>query len=82
LRALVLALLCAGGCETTDHVYACTSDANCTVMGVQGRCLAGGAGRSYCAFGDSKCPSGYRWDDSAPKVIDQQCVLLGDGGTD
>jgi hypothetical protein len=77
-----LALLVVAGCDTRDHVYACHDDTNCVVDGVQGRCFAAGAGRSYCAFGDSKCPSGYRWDDSAPKVIDMQCVLVGDGGTD
>jgi hypothetical protein len=69
------------GCYTTDHVYPCHSDVNCKVQGVQGLCIAAGAGQSFCAFGDSKCPSGYRWDDSAPRVIDQQCVLFPDGGS-
>jgi hypothetical protein len=81
LKPLAFALLLlAAGCQTGDHVYLCTDDKSCVIDGVQGRCVAGGAGRAYCAFADSKCPSGYRWDDSAPPVIDQQCVPFPDGG--
>ncbi|HZS39300.1 MAG TPA: hypothetical protein VFF06_20855 [Polyangia bacterium] len=81
MKALVIGFaLAIAGCSTGDHVYICRDDQSCVIDGVQGICVAGGAGRAYCAFADSKCPSGYRWDDSAPPVIDGQCVPFLDGG--
>ena len=70
-----LALLSAG-CD--EQVYPCHADANCVVFGAQGRCLSAGTA-SYCAFPYQEvsvkgspsiyCPSGYRWDSSAPEEI-------------
>ena len=65
-------LLLLAGCD--ELVYPCSSDRNCVIQGVQGACLNAGAGASYCAFSDGKCPSGFRWDTSAPGVIDGNCV--------
>jgi hypothetical protein len=71
-----------GGCD--ELVYPCHSNQNCVIEGVQGACVPAGAGTSYCAFGDGKCPSGYRWDTSAPSAIDNNCVnfidMRADGG--
>jgi hypothetical protein len=85
---LALVLMASGGCD--EQVYACHSDANCVVLGAQGRCLSAGTA-SYCAFPYQElstngttplyCPSGYRWDTSAPEEIQGSCVVLQpDGG--
>ncbi len=87
---LFIPLGLASGCS--ELVYPCHADSNCVIQGVQGVCLPAGAGESYCAFSDGKCTSGYRWDTSAPSVIDGNCVAgtvpvprpaeAGDGGAD
>jgi hypothetical protein len=69
-----------GGCHYDELVYTCHSDDNCVVQGVQGVCIAAGAGASYCAFRDGKCASGLRWDTTAPSAIDGNCVAFPDGG--
>lgn len=85
------ALVFAAGCD--EQVYPCHSDASCAVLGAQGRCLSAGTA-SYCAFPYQQvstngstpifCPSGFRWDTSAPEEIRGSCVVyspsLGDGG--
>jgi hypothetical protein len=89
----VIAILVAGaGCD--EFVYPCHSDANCVVLGAQGKCLSAGSA-SYCAFPYQQvatspnqtpifCPSSYRWDTSAPEELQGSCVVLQstDGGTD
>jgi hypothetical protein len=77
MRILIVLLL--GGCEV---VYPCTSSKQCVNLGVQGVCLPAGAGQSYCAFPDGKCPgTGLHWDTSAPTEIEGFCVApVPDGG--
>lgn len=88
VAALLLALAAAAGCD--EFVYPCHTDANCVVLGAQGRCLPAGSA-SYCAFPYQQvasagspnpifCPSGFRWDTSAPEEIQGSCVVLPDGG--
>lgn len=83
-RAAVAVLLL-GLCGCEEQVYVCESDASCVWLGVQGLCLSAGFS-SYCAFPASKClpgqvvnnggccQSGWRWHQSAPMLIDEQCV--------
>lgn len=81
-RALVLLGLLLAACD--EEVYPCHGDANCVIQGAQGACLPAGAGTSYCAFPEGKCPSGYKWHTSAPAAIENSCVVLpasADGGT-
>ncbi len=102
LAAIVAAVLgfLPTGCQ--EQVYACQSDANCIWLGIQGLCLPVGPA-SYCAFPEQMCnpgqfwapdhttgccPSGWRWDVSAPMLIEFDCVNqslvrshLADGGT-
>jgi hypothetical protein len=62
------------GCYTEPAlIYPCHSDANCVQLGAQGLCLSAGSA-SYCAFPDTRCPGGYRWDVTAPPVISDNCV--------
>ena len=85
------ALLFSSGCD--ELAYRCHGDANCVVQGVQGRCVSAGSA-SYCAFpyqqlasaanpsaAPAFCPTGLRWDTSAPEEIQGSCVVLLDGGT-
>jgi hypothetical protein len=87
-RALWL-ILALAGCN--EQVYPCHSASNCVVLGAQGRCLSAGSA-SYCAFPAQEfsvsgmpvnCPSGWRWDTSAPEEIQGSCVVFpatDDGG--
>ena len=92
MRTFALLLLALAGCD--ELVYQCHDDANCVVLGAQGRCLSAGSA-SYCAFPYEEvatpsspnpifCPSGYRWDTSAPEELQGSCVVLFsvDGGAD
>jgi hypothetical protein len=91
---LVAALGLAGAAGCDEFVYPCHSDANCVVLGAQGRCISAGSA-AYCAFPYQElsnpsnpsaaplyCPSGLRWDTSAPEEIQGSCVVLPptDGG--
>ncbi len=74
-------MLLLAACDTP--VYPCHDDANCVTHGSQGRCEPAGAGASYCAFPDSICPTGLRWDPSAPSSLAKDCVGTPvDGGAD
>ncbi len=91
--AAIAIVVGAPGCD--EFVYPCHSDANCVVLGAQGKCLSAGSA-SYCAFPYQQvatssnqtpifCPSSYRWDTSAPEELQGSCVVLQgttDGGTD
>ncbi len=64
-------LLWLAGCQ--DPPYACHDDASCVNLGSQGTCVPAGTA-SFCAFPDSICPSGLRWDPSAPSSLAKNCV--------
>jgi hypothetical protein len=72
MRSLTLALLGAAlalgsGCKPREYV--CSMDRECTTSGGgSGRCITG-----HCAYADSACPSGLRFDDTAGDQSDD-CV--------
>src|SRR5262245_36344694 len=68
---VVTVLISGGGCAKSAL---CNTDEDCQRNGFYGSCLTAGSG-SYCAFGDSKCPSELRWDVSAGEGLAGQCVM-------
>ena len=85
----VLLAAAAGGlssCELSDYSGLCSDDLDCDLddrIGVI--CMNYGANK-YCAYRVYSCPTGLRWQDSAPKNVRGNCVtpdMLGaDGGSD
>ena len=75
LSVVFIASISSFGCET-DRTYVCTvgQDSECIREGLQGACLAPG----HCAFSDSSCEEGLRWDPTASDKLAGQCV----SGTD
>jgi len=67
--AWALVCLAALGCKV-DRTIACTGPDDCIRATVQGQCLVPG----YCAFFDSGCESGRRWDQSAGDGLGDTCV--------
>jgi hypothetical protein len=72
MRAAILIVLTLAACDLYDHRYVCQRDAQCQDPGrppeqQSGRCIAAG-----CAFPDTECASGYRFDASADPG--QACV--------
>jgi hypothetical protein len=65
------------GCKA-DRTFACESSAECVRGGTQGQCLLPG----FCAFSDSDCESGQRWDSSAASDRAEDCVPNGDPDPD
>ncbi len=59
LTIMTVALLL-GGCGDTKPHIKCTSDAQCTLAGRPGFCIA-----ESCAIADTTCSSGYRFDTTA-----------------
>jgi hypothetical protein len=72
-------LLTLGCYAEPELVYPCHGNANCVQAGVQGVCVPTGSA-AYCAFVDSRCPGGLRFDASAPATIEGNCVALPDAG--
>jgi hypothetical protein len=69
VRALALAVVLAG-CGTVDP-FECSSDPDCTdEQGVTGTCADPG----FCAFADSTCMSGLRYDQDSAGALAGQCV--------
>jgi len=69
-RALTVLVVLVGvstisGCRHRPY-FVCSEDSQC---GPNGVCREGG-----CAFPDSSCPSGHRWDSSAEPPKEGQCV--------
>ena len=85
MRALLVGIAALALCACDEQVYPCHSDANCVVLGAEGRCLSAGTA-SYCAFPYQQiatgsatplfCPSGFRWDTSAPEELQGSCVVF------
>lgn len=77
---LALALT-ASGCGSTAHELVCEIDGDCVRGGDVGKCFDPG----HCAFEDSECVSGFRWDTSAADSLADMCVASEtsvDGGPD
>src|SRR5689334_14969910 len=68
----LVALASSGGCA--PDVVTCEDDQNCTVAGVEGRCVPAPAGIRYCANQDGRCGSGLRWDSTAGDGLSEMCV--------
>ncbi len=64
-------LIAAGGISACAQsgVFPCTMDPQCQKGGVQGQCQQG-----YCAFPDTTCSSGFKWDTTAGNNLSGQCV--------
>ena len=67
LRLLTLVLVAACGSKSP---YQCASDSQCTKGGVAGTCATGG----YCAFPDTSCDGGFRYEDSAGDGLANTCT--------
>jgi hypothetical protein len=61
-----------GGCLGSGGAYHCASDTDCARTGASGHCEA----TSYCAFDDSNCPGGRRYDPTAGDLANK-CVAEG-----
>jgi hypothetical protein len=66
--SLVVAALLLGACVSAPETFHCTGAASC---GAQGLCEPD----SYCAFSDSTCSSGYRYDPSAGEGLGGSCFV-------
>jgi len=66
--ALGLGLGLAHAC--VDAGFSCTDDAECTLAGEPGRCVAGGR----CAYPEPDCPSGWAYPKGAPADVAGECV--------
>ncbi|MEZ4383188.1 MAG: hypothetical protein R3A79_17810 [Nannocystaceae bacterium] len=81
LRLRPLALLGAGalgllaGACVSASAFSCTSDAECTHAGAQGRC----EGSGFCSFPDESCASGRRYGEFSGSGLGGACV---DGDVD
>jgi len=74
-RASWLLILCAVGCYNPLPTAYCTYDSFClSNVHPGGRCLFDGDSGKYCAFPDSSCPSGYRWNEFARRSIAELCI--------
>ena len=72
MRRLVLAIVISGCGDVTP--FPCTFDSDCVVGGVMGAC----ADTGFCAFGDTSCASGLRYDQSAGD-LSGTCVATDNG---
>jgi hypothetical protein len=66
MRALVACALLVAGCVTSNLTFTCGPDKSC---GAGGQCVNGG-----CAFADTSCPTGMRYDKSAGGGHSGACV--------
>jgi hypothetical protein len=73
-----LGLLLLTGCRG-QLIVTCGDDSACLSSGARGTCTKGGTA-SYCAFADTSCPSGRKWDPTAGDGLGGTCV--GGGGGD
>ncbi|MEM9189716.1 MAG: hypothetical protein AAGF12_11105 [Myxococcota bacterium] len=67
-----LALVALSGCSSFPSSFSCSSNVQCTRGNSVGSCVSGG-----CAFPDSTCGTGLRFDDSAEGPMSGSCVLGG-----
>jgi alpha-tubulin suppressor-like RCC1 family protein len=73
---LLLAVLASCG---SKNPYACTADSQCVRGGVEGTCAMQG----FCAFPDTSCDGGLRYEANAGEGLANTCTTsLIDGGTD
>jgi hypothetical protein len=75
---LVLVATAAAGCKL--DAYSCTSDGQCVIQGVAGRCVQASLTARYCAFYDPSCKSRLRFDDSAASPYTGVCTAVVDMG--
>ena len=73
-RAL-LAVIALAACGKTN-AYQCAASDQCVSNGMQGVCIA-----SFCAFGDSACAGGLRYEPNAGDGLGGTCVPGVDGGS-
>lgn len=77
MRTVLLVLVVVSAVACKPRAYECSVDMECTASnGGFGRCLAGaatGTGPKYCAFVDTNCASGFRFDDTAGDYA-EDCV--------
>jgi len=74
---IIVAVLGLGGCGVSD-AFTCTTDDQCVLGGVEGRCEAAGA----CSFLDASCESGRRYAELSPGGIGGECVIPPDGSVE
>ena len=72
--ALCLLLVLPLGCYQKNS-YSCTGDNECVQGGMKGTCEPAG----FCAFPDTMCPSGERYEPNAGGGLGGQCVPPGTG---
>jgi hypothetical protein len=72
LALALFAALGAAGCNL--DVYECSDSSKCTRAGVQGTCMPAPNGASYCAFPDTNCGEGSRWDKTAGGGFSGVCL--------
>jgi hypothetical protein len=68
--SLALVLLMASSCSSVNRERVCDEPSQCVRDGVQGSCVQPG----FCAFEDTECDSGLRWDSTARDSFADQCV--------
>jgi hypothetical protein len=69
MRGAWLVMLSLAGCRVTGH-FQCEQSEQCVGQGaVVGVCVEGS-----CAFGDTGCSSGWRYDDSAAEDVAGECI--------
>ena len=69
MRAAWFAVLALAGCRVTGH-FQCEQSEQCVGQGgAVGACVSGS-----CAFTDSGCVSGWRYDDSADEEVAGECI--------
>ncbi len=75
----LVAVALTAGCSQTNP-YSCESSVQCVLGGVKGTCEASG----FCAFPDTTCPSGERYEPKAGNMLGGTCAPAStvDGGID
>ena len=73
LRAFAMGIVVLFGCASRTS-YPCTTSEQCVAGGKQGVCAEGG----YCAFADTTCESGQRYEPNAGGGLAGDCTSPGD----
>lgn len=71
MRGLVALVALLAGCRVTEH-FACDTDGQCTYGTTAGVCTPNG-----CAFADTSCASGFRYDETATDDVAEECTGTG-----
>ena len=72
--AIFCATLALSSSSCFDERYPCATDAQCQRSGLKGACMATATTAKYCAFPDSACRNGWRWDPTAAKGLGGTCA--------